>query len=102
MFSENVFGRTFDRLQPNPKADNLVCLKATKSGSFEVISVPATLRWSPMLARERSIVSGWDAAIHANPYISEKRKEFLVRRRSYWEEWTRLGERGWKNASDEE
>ena len=102
MFSENVFGRTFDRLQPNPKADDLVCLKASKSGSFEVVSVPATLRWRPMLARERSSLSGWDAAILANPYISEKRKEFLVRRRGYWEKWIRRGEGDFINTSDEE
>jgi hypothetical protein len=102
LFPENVFGRTFDRLQPNPKVDDLVCLKAVNSGVFEVVSVPPTLRWRPMLARERGLSGGWDAAILSNPHISEKRKEFLIRRRGYWSEWVRRDEGGVINSSDKE
>jgi hypothetical protein len=102
LFPENVFGRTFDRLQPNPKADDLVCLKAVSSGVFEVVSVPPTLRWRPMLAGERGLSSGWDTAILANPHIPPRLKEFLVRRRGYWDEWGRRGERGVISTGDEE
>jgi hypothetical protein len=102
LFPENVFGRTYDRLEPNPKAHDLVCLKAIRSGVFEVISVPPTLKWSPMLAEERAHIRGWDAAILANPHISPKRKDFLVRRRPYWEEWGLRNERGVINTRDEE
>lgn len=102
MFSENVFGCTFDRLHPNPKAEPLVCLKSVRPGDFEVVSVPATLRWRPGLAHERALVSGWDTAIHHNSHISTRRKEFLVRRRVYWEEWVNRNTSGYIVADGEE
>lgn len=102
LFPEDVFGRTYDRLQPNPKAADLICLKARHFGDFEVVSVPPTLTWSPMLAEERALVGGWDTAILANQHISPMRQEFLVRRRPYWEQWGRREDRGSISTSDEE
>ena len=102
LFPENVFGRTFDRLQPNPKADDLVCLKAVNPGVFEVVSVPPTLKWEPILAEERARCSGWNEAIRANQQISLKRQEFLIRRLPYWNDWVHRSERNGINLSDKE
>lgn len=83
---------TFDRLNPNPKADQLVCLKVINDRGqyvFKAISVPATLIWKPPFACDRARLSGLDSAIESNKHISQKRKEFLIRRLQYWNEWSK-------------
>lgn len=87
LHADDVITMTYDRLRPNPKANDLVCLRVQGRGAFCVVSVPPTLRWTPSLADERALVSGWDAAIDANPNISRLRKDFLIKRRPYWDEW---------------
>jgi len=87
----NVEIMTFDRLAPEPGAEELCCLEATSGHSFRVVSVPPSLCWSPLLAGERLLCHGWDEAIRSNPHIPESRKAFLIRRRPYWEEWVRRG-----------
>jgi hypothetical protein len=93
---------TYDRLSPNPKAHDFICLRAEGSGVFKVVSVPPTLRWTPSLAEARALVRDIDSAIEKNPYISPVRKVFLIRRRLYWDDWARRGELGVIRSSDEE
>ncbi len=100
--ADDVVTITYDRLQPNPKANDLICLKVDGPGRFCVVSVPATLRWAPYLADERSLAHGWDAAIESNPYISRPRKDFLIKRRPYWEEWAHRETNGPANLGDQE
>ncbi len=103
LFPEDVVGMTYDRLEPNPSADQLVCIKSDVSRTFSVISVPASLKWSPVLAGERAKVSeGWIEAIESNEYISDPRKKFLIERHQYWENWGSSGTSGTINAADEE
>lgn len=99
---DDVISMTYDRLQPNPKASDLICLKADVTGTFHAVSVPATFRWAPSLADERALVRDWDAAIEVNPNISRPRKDFLIRRRPYWEQWGRHDTKGTINLGDEE
>ena len=98
----HVFSMTYDRLRPNPKADDLVCLKAGSAGVFRVVSVPATLTWTPHLAAERVFAGEWHIAIKGNPNISPQRQEFLIKRLPYWETWARSGARGGVNTRDKE
>jgi hypothetical protein len=65
----------------------MVSMKATARG-FTAIAVPPTLTWSSDLAEDRAQIRGLGAAIEANPYISSARKEFLIRRLTYWNEWS--------------
>lgn len=102
LFPEDVIGITFDRLQPNPKAEELVCLKAEGAGAFRVVSVPLTLEWNPGLEKERAQIHGWESAIEANPNITKLRKDFLIRRREYWDEWSQREARGVINCRDRE
>lgn len=102
LFPEDVIGMTFDRLQPNPKAEELVCLKAEGAGAFRVVSVPLTLEWNPGLEKERAQIRGWESAIEANPNITKLRKDFLIRRRAYWDEWSQREARGVINCRDRE
>jgi hypothetical protein len=102
LHADDVVSMTFDRLRPNPSASQTVCVKADATGSFKAISVPPTLKWSPSLAQDRSLIQDLPAAIEANPNIESERKEFLIRRLAYWNEWATREQRGIINSGDEE
>ena len=99
---DDVISMTYDRLCPNPKAKDLICLKAETQGVFRAVSVPATLRWTPSLADDRTLVNGMDAAIEANLHITPERKAFLIARRPYWNAWARQANKGVIDMADEE
>jgi hypothetical protein len=102
LHSDDIVSMTFDRLQPNPQASQLICIKAESAGRFKAISVPPTLKWCPLLAEDRSMISDFPAAIEANQHITLERKQFLIRRFPYWNEWATKGQRGFANTGDEE
>lgn len=96
---------TYDRLRPNSNARQLVCLKVDSVGNFRSISVPPTLTWRPSLAEERASIRDLDKAIAANEYIALQRKQFLVRRLRYWNEYANRSKSGgitFINTADEE
>jgi antiviral defense system Shedu protein SduA len=99
---DDVVSMTFDRLQPNPSAKQLVCVKVDAAGRFKAISVPPTLKWSPSLAADRAMIDDLPAAIDANPYIESERKKFLIRRLAYWNEWATREHRGIIGSGDAE
>ncbi|MDD1685582.1 Shedu anti-phage system protein SduA domain-containing protein [Methanoregula sp.] len=87
---DDVTVMTYDRLNPNPKAHNLVCMKIKNDRgdySFKTISVPATFTLKPRLAICRSRLHDLDIAINLNNHISKKRKKFLIQRLPYWNVW---------------
>lgn len=93
---EKVVTMTFDRLSPKYENHQYVCLKIileNQSPFFKAISVPATLEWCPILASIRSMYLDLDEAINMNEHISPKRKEFLIRRLNYWNEWSKHPDR---------
>lgn len=98
IYGDDVTSMTYDRLRPNPKTMDLICVKVDGPMAFHALSVPATLTWSPSLAEERALMSGLDDAIEANPYISQQRKQFLIRRLPYWNEWGRRRQEGFIRA----
>ncbi len=102
VYGDDISAATYDRLRPNPKAAELICINVKGPMKFRALSVPATLTWRPELARERALVTGLPDAIQANPYISERRKEFLIRRLSYWNEYGRGDQTGPIKLSDHE
>jgi hypothetical protein len=101
---EHTVVMTYDRLQPNAKAREFVCLKVDSAGELRAISVPPTLTWRPGLAEERSLVRDLDKAIEANRHLSAERKAFLVRRLPYWNDYVSRTRAGitFSNAADEE
>jgi hypothetical protein len=102
---EDVDIITFDRLHPNQKACELLCLSVkfdNKCRILTAISVPATFTLGPSFAEDRATVIGLDNAIDSNKNISKMRKEFLIRRLSYWNEWSKSSDRGIITASDRE
>jgi hypothetical protein len=77
-------------------------MKVDATGMFKALSVPATLKWRPCLAEDRAQIAGLETAIEADPYISSKRKQFLIRRLPYWNEWAKKEPRGVIYSGDEE
>ena len=100
--ADDVVVMTYDRLSPDPKAIQLGCMKVNASGELTALTVPPTIRWRPGLARERARLDNLDEAIDNNPYISEERKRFLIRRLEYWNNWANRSEEGVINMADEE
>jgi Domain of unknown function (DUF4263) len=94
LYGDDITTMTYDRLRPNSKAFELICAKVEGPMAFRALSVPPTLTWSPSLADDRAMVSGLDQAIEANEYISDNRKQFLIRRLPYWNEWARQEQKG--------
>jgi len=102
LYPDDIVAMTYDRLQPNANSDQLICMKVDSKGTFKTLSVPATLKWRPILAEDRAQITCIEAAIEANPYISSKRKQFLIRRLPYWNSWAKREPRGIINSRDEE
>lgn len=102
LHADDIVSMTFDRLRPDPKASQIVCIKADAGGRFIAVSVPATLRWSPILAEERAMIVGLETAIKANQHIASERKHFLIRRLSYWNERAAKDQRGLISSADAE
>jgi hypothetical protein len=101
MWEDDVTVMTYDRLSPNPEAAELFCVTKNAEG-FTALSVPPTMTWNPMLARERWQIQGKEAAIEANVDLSRERKEFLISRAGYWDRWATCCEEGVVSSCDEE
>lgn len=102
LHADDIVTMTYDRLRPNPNAHQLVCMRPNVKGVFTAVSVPPTLKWLPGLAKDRALLHGLDTAIETNPYMSQARKDFLVRRMDYWNDWAKRGEHGVINSADQE
>jgi len=90
---ENEYLMTFDRLAPDREAKSFMCVKLVESPVegpvYEAVSVPPTLRLEPLYARYRSYIGKRDSAVNQNPWITPERKQFLLERFAYWDQWTR-------------
>jgi len=102
LHADDIVTMTYDRLRPNPKAAQFICVKSNSKGTFQAISVPPTIEWLPGLAEERALIRDLDVAINSNSHIAEKRKRFLIRRLPYWNEWATKSPHGIINSSDRE
>ena len=92
---------TYDRLQPNKCLTNLLTVRIDNTG-YRAISIPPTLTLGPMNAEEWSIIRDKEMTVLNNTYILKERKDFLLQRWPYWDEWAKRGKRGLINAADRE
>lgn len=92
---------SFDRLHPDPNGCDLLCTTLSH-GKYTVKTIPPTYRYSPATADNFSVVSGFDAAILHMEKTSDKRKQFLLNRYSYWENFGRQEPKGCFCPSDYE
>lgn len=78
---------TFDRLAPNIKARNVITCNV-KNSQYMAKYIPPTFRLGPNFAEELSNIVNKVEAVN-NSYIPDERKEFLIDRFPYWEEFGR-------------
>jgi len=94
------FHITFDRLRPDYNTRNYLSLK--KSGDDVIaLVVPPTIRLGPGLAPDLHLVKGRKEAALREDRMSKERREFVARRFSYWDEWSK-GSTHFYDASDSE
>jgi hypothetical protein len=93
---------SYDRLAPDPMFANTITVRATGSGRFRAIAVPPTLTLGPRFADRLLIVDGLPEVLRATTSISMERRQFLLERLPYWEEWARRGGRGMSRSGDYE
>ncbi|MHB8894146.1 MAG: Shedu immune nuclease family protein [Candidatus Geothermincolia bacterium] len=79
---------TYDRLYPDDGLSSCLTVHVTGTG-YEALCVPPTLELGPALAQDFSLINSKHAAIQRSKGISRIRKEFLIRRSNYWDEWAR-------------
>jgi hypothetical protein len=79
---------TFDRLQPDPKTSDFLCVKITLGG-YRAITIPPTIRLGPSLAGTHGRIRDKGDAVRSSPYLTGERKEFLVERFDYWDDCSR-------------
>ena len=79
---------TYDRLVPQAGAKEFFSVRVGKSG-YRALYIPPTATLGPKFADERKDVTEKDIAIRRSPYFSPERREFLLSRLSYWDDWSR-------------
>jgi hypothetical protein len=83
---------TYDRLCPNRILSNNICVKLDKKG-YKAISIPPTLQLNPFQAEEWANIRDKDKAVQECKYIDKDRKQFLIRRWKYWDNWSKAEKR---------
>jgi hypothetical protein len=90
---DDLFIMSYDRLHPRVDWDQFACLKVKeKNGAsvISVVSVPETFTLSSTLADVRSNYLDLDKAISNNENIPPQRRDFLIRRLEYWNNWINM------------
>ncbi len=96
---DDEFLMTFDRLAPNTKLENMMCVSVKKEG-YRAISIPPTLKLFPHEAKCHSVIKGKAQAIKGTPLLSPARKRFLTRRFTYWDRWAAKKYNGFISLGD--
>ena len=84
---------TYDRLTPQKDLSNYLCVNIRADG-YHAISVPPTLRLNPFDAPNWAIIQDKSRAVLKNKFITKKRKDFLIKRWEYWDEWGKSKNKG--------
>ena len=93
---------SYDRLAPDPMLANVITVRATGSGRFRAIAVPPTFTLGPLDADCLPLVDGLEEVIRATASIPVERRQFLVDRLPYWQNWAQNGRRGIVASGDRE
>jgi antiviral defense system Shedu protein SduA len=90
----------YENLAPDIEATQYLCARRGSTG-YVAVSVPATVELGPQHAEDWRLISGKQQAVAATPWLSSERREFLIERFPYWDEWGSHG-RGVRRLSDVE
>ncbi|HWB02200.1 MAG TPA: Shedu anti-phage system protein SduA domain-containing protein [Verrucomicrobiales bacterium] len=81
---------TFDRLRPNRLFSDFLSVRARDNQGFEAISFPACVKIGPSFSALLDGVKDITAAISKSPWLTPERRQFLIDRVPYWENWRDL------------
>ncbi len=84
--SRTTKAMTYDRLSPVEDLRNAMTLKQSAE-KYTVVHIQPTLRLGPHLSHHLAVLDGLDAAIERNDLLDEGRKQFLIERLVYWNDW---------------
>ncbi|AVH45538.1 Shedu anti-phage system protein SduA domain-containing protein [Agrobacterium tumefaciens] len=96
---EDEFYMSFDRLRPNKDHDQYMTVRFEQN-RFQAVSMPATLEMGPVFADYRLPIQNKEMVVDETEFMSEERKQFIKRRLSYWDNWSRQGAKGMINLGD--
>jgi Domain of unknown function (DUF4263) len=99
MLPPDVERMTYDRLAPDPWLRHCVCVRL-QGERFECVSIPPTFRIGPNNAADLAGIEGKAEATLASPYLSAERKQFLIERYVYWDQWVADGAKGIRSTGD--
>lgn len=80
----------YENLEPDWHARSFFCVRNTNN-AFEAVAMPPTLEIRPAYARDWRIIRAKEEAAAACEWATQERREFLVGRFSYWDEWALNG-----------
>jgi hypothetical protein len=95
---DNEVYMTFNRLFPNYKAKNTLTCNVT-DGKYLAKYIPQTFRLGPVYAEEMSKIEGKEDAIKRSS-IPKERKNFLISRLEYWDNFAKDRSLGIINTGD--
>lgn len=98
---DDEFIMSYDRLAPEYKARYLLS-SIVKNGKFIAKHIPPTLEIGPNLADSLSLINNKERAVNNNKLISPERKQFLINRIPYWDEFGRVKHKGLIYSRDRE
>lgn len=78
---------TFDRLAPRQDASELVCLRIRQPRQYQAVTWPPVATFSPWFAQDRVRFQGLSEAIGRAEGLTEERRQFLLQRLPYWNNW---------------
>jgi hypothetical protein len=99
---EREFYMTFDRLSPDSHAAHYVTCRKPDPDGYNVVSVPPTFEWGPILMPDRLLYRGLKSSFSSSEWTTDERRAFLIARHDYWMEWGRNGARGLIRGGDRE
>lgn len=98
---DDEFIMTYDRLYPEYKARYLLC-STVKGGKYRAKTIPPSLELGPNLSEYHSMIGNKEAVTEENQLLSKERREFLVSRFSYWDEYGKIPRKGLISTGDKE
>lgn len=90
----------YEHLEPDAEARDFICA-SNRTGRYEAVSIPPTVRLHPAVAEEWSLIEGKEDAASTSAWMTPERRTFLIERFPYWDAWGRNGEGSWRSQDFE-
>jgi hypothetical protein len=92
---------TFDNVVPDPRAGRFITLKRD-GHRIVALEIPPTFELGPKTSESILEVNGRIEAVQRDTRMTQARRDFLVRRIPYWDQWLQAGAKGIIHSEDYE